>query len=83
MFAWSGLAAMMGPVLVVRVARLPLPGWLGVAMIVTGIAAVVGWTYTPLDASIMKILPGMLAPALLYGVVYISTLKQRPSGDPR
>ncbi|MDP6945134.1 MAG: sodium/proline symporter, partial [Myxococcota bacterium] len=70
MFAWSGLAAMMGPVLVVRVARLPLPSWLGVAMILTGLSTVIGWTYTPLDASIMKILPGMLAPALLYAVVY-------------
>jgi sodium/proline symporter len=79
MFAWSGLAAMMGPVLVVRLARLPLPGWLGVAMILIGLATVVGWTYTPLDASIMKILPGMLAPMLLYGVVYQLTLRKAVS----
>ena len=76
MFAWSGLAAMMGPVLVIRVARLPLPGWLGMAMILTGLGAVVGWTFTPLDSSIMKILPGMLAPLALYGTVYGLSLRR-------
>ena len=76
MFAWSGLASMIGPVLVVRLARLPLPDWLGVAMILTGLGSVVGWTFTPLDASIMKILPGMLAPALLYALVYVARLKR-------
>ena len=76
MFAWSGLAAMMGPVLVIRLARMPLPSWLGVAMVLTGLGVVVGWTYTPLSASIMKILPGMLAPILLYVIVYQVSLKK-------
>jgi len=81
MFAWSGLAAMMGPVLIIRLARMPLPSWLGVAMVLTGLGVVVGWTYTPLSASIMKILPGMLAPVLLYVVVYQVSLKKAANHD--
>ena len=76
MFAWSGLAAMMGPVLVVRLARLPLPSWLGVAMILSGVGTVIGWTFTPLDASVMKILPGMLVPSALYALVYLTSLRR-------
>ena len=81
MSAWSGLAAMMGPVLCVRLARLPLPTWLGVTMIVVGLGTVIGWTQTPLDGDggIMKILPGMLVPALLYAIVYQLSLKQGAS----
>ncbi|HIB66059.1 MAG TPA: sodium/proline symporter [Phycisphaerales bacterium] len=74
--AWSALSATIGPILLIRLANLPLPSWLGVTMMVTGLSTVVLWGYSGFAGSVFKALPGMLIPLILYGFYYgISTAK--------
>lgn len=64
--AWSALTATLGPILLVRLADLPLPDWLALTMIVAGLGTVVAWGYTPYSGSVFKALPGMVVPCLIY-----------------
>jgi len=65
--AWSALGAAFGPILLVRLARAPLPSWLAGAMMVAGPATVFAWGATPWSASLFRLLPGLLVPLALYG----------------
>jgi sodium/proline symporter len=64
--AWSALGASIGPVLVIRLARRPLPPWLGLTMMATGLAIALGWARGPWAGDIFELLPAMLAPLVLY-----------------
>jgi sodium/proline symporter len=68
--AWSVLGASLGPILLVRLARLPLPSWLGLTMMATGIVTVFLWGASPWADAVFKALPGLMAPLLLYMLAY-------------
>lgn len=68
--AWSALGASLGPVLLIRLARLPLPTPVGLAMMATGLAVAFGWAYGPWAADVFELLPAMAAPLVVYGAAY-------------
>ncbi|MFT5586162.1 MAG: sodium/proline symporter [Cognaticolwellia sp.] len=70
--AWSALAASLGPVLLVRLAKQPLPTWLALLMMGTGVAVVFAWGASPWSDSVFKALPGILAPVILYGIYWVT-----------
>lgn len=67
--AWSALGAAFGPLLVVRLFRGAVPTWLALAMMATGLVTVYAWTAAGLSGAVFELLPGMLAPLLLYAGV--------------
>lgn len=71
--AWSALAASLGPLLIVRLAHKPLPNWLALTMIASGLITVFMWGASDWSDSIFKALPGILVPMAIYGTV--SSLK--------
>ena len=79
--AWAGLGAIFVPILLVRLAKLPLPTWLAVAMMALGIGVVTWWGGTEHASSVFKGMPGILAPLALYGTVYLLMLRGRAPGD--
>lgn len=64
--AWSVLGASLGPVLLVRLAKRPLPTPLALLMMAAGIATVVAWGESDWASSVFKMLPGMLVPLAIY-----------------
>ena len=68
--AWSALGASIGPVLIIRLARLPLPTPVGLMMMVTGLAIALGWARGPWAGDLFELLPAMLAPLVIYGIAY-------------
>ncbi|MCA9777234.1 MAG: sodium/proline symporter [Candidatus Eremiobacteraeota bacterium] len=74
--AWSALAASLGPILIIRLAKLPLPTPLALAMIVAGLATVFYWGSSAFADDVFKALPGMMLPLALYGAVY-GTIRKR------
>ncbi len=78
-FAWSALASGLGPILMLRVWRLPVNSTVGVTMMLVGIATAAIWNgVLKLSGSIYEVLPGMVAGFLVYGLVEIYN-KQRSS----
>jgi sodium/proline symporter len=67
--AWSALGASLGPLLLIRIARLPLGSKLAVAMMLSGLSVELLWTSAGLSSQVFELLPGMLAPLLLYAGV--------------
>ena len=78
LLAWSGLGAIFVPVLFVRLARLPLPTGLAVAMMVSGIGTVVWWGSTPWPDHVFKGMPGILVPLTLYALAWTAFLRSSP-----
>ena len=68
--AWSALAATLGPLLIIRLAKLPLPTPLGLVMVAVGLATVFYWGSSDYADDIFKALPGMLLPLAVYGLAY-------------
>ncbi|EAW34086.1 sodium/proline symporter [Lyngbya sp. PCC 8106] len=67
-FAWSALAAGLGPLLVLRAWKRPVNSGVGVAMMITGITVAAVWNgVLGLSNSIYEVLPGMVAGFLVYG----------------
>ncbi len=66
LIAWSALGATLGPVLIVRLFRAPLPNGLGLAMMAAGLTAVIIWHISGLDEAVFKMLPGALAAFAVY-----------------
>ncbi len=66
--AWSALGASLGPILLIRLARLPLPTPLALVMMATGLVTVVLWGNSGWSDAIFKALPGMITPLLVYGM---------------
>lgn len=75
--AWSVLGASLGPILIVRLARLPLPTPLALLMMVTGVTVVFAWGASPYAGAVFKALPGILVPLLLYGIAHVTGLTRR------
>lgn len=73
--AWSALAASLGPVLLVRLAKQPLPTWLALVMMAVGVGVVFGWGASPWADSVFKALPGIMVPLIVYGIYWITAGK--------
>lgn len=80
--AWSALGAAFGPLLVIRLLRLPVPPPVALAMMACGVATVFAWTGAGLSDDVFELLPGMLAPLLVYGA-YALAFPLRASRDER
>lgn len=83
--AWSALGSSLGPILVIRVFRLRLSAVTGVAMMTAGVVTVSLWQVSGLDDDAFKMMPGMLASFLVYGVSRIpdvlpERVKQKATG---
>lgn len=67
--AWSVLAASLGPILLVRLAKWPLPSWLALTMMGLGLSTVFVWDASDWSSSVFKSLPGIVLPTVLYCLV--------------
>lgn len=81
--AWSGLGATLGPALVVRVMGWPLGYPTAFAMVVAGLAGVIGWRLLGLQDAVYEILPGFLCAAAVYAGARVIELAASPRGDRR
>ncbi|MDY6937116.1 MAG: sodium/proline symporter [Cyanobacteriota bacterium] len=78
-FAWSALAAGLGPLLILRVWQLPVRAEVGVAMMVVGLATAAIWNgVLQLSGSVYEVLPGMAAGFLVYGVARLFDFQTTP-----
>jgi sodium/proline symporter len=68
LIAWSAMGASLGPLLVLRLFHRPLSPQTGLAMMAAAVATVVWWHSSDLDDDLFKMLPGMVAAMLVYGV---------------
>lgn len=68
LIAWSALGATLGPVLLVRLWRAPLPSGAGIAMMAAGLVTVIAWHNSGLDDDVFKLLPGGIAAFVVYAV---------------
>jgi len=68
LIAWSAMGASLGSVLVLRLFHLPLSTATALAMMVVSIAAVVAWHISGLDDDVFKMLPGVVAAFVVYGI---------------
>ncbi|MCB9665743.1 MAG: sodium/proline symporter [Alphaproteobacteria bacterium] len=66
--AWGILGAALGPLLLVRVAGGRPPQSLALAMMAAGVGVVLTWPLLPGTGDVYALLPGMVAPLLLYAV---------------
>jgi len=75
-FAWSILAASIGPLLLVRVWHLPIETPTAIAMMGGGITAVLIWKQSGLSSAVYEVLPGMLIGILIYALsrLFISNI---------
>jgi sodium/proline symporter len=71
--AWAALAAGLGPALVLRCFKRPLPSGVAVATMLGGIGGVLGWRYgLGLNGAIYDVLPGMVAGFGIYGLWWLA-----------
>jgi sodium/proline symporter len=64
--AWSALGAAFGPLLILRILRLPVAPPVASAMMITGVGTIFTWSSVGLSDDVFELLPGMLAPFLVY-----------------
>ncbi len=77
-FAWSGLASALGPLLVVRAFRLPISASVATTMIAVGLATVLIWMFVlKYSSGVYEALPGLLAGGIIYAVSYPSLCRAR------
>jgi len=67
--AWAALAATIGPVLVLRVFKKPVPAPVALLMIASGFLSIVAWHYSGYDGALYKLVPGLLVPFVVYGAL--------------
>ncbi len=68
--SWSALASGLGPLLLLRVLGRPVHPATAIGMMLTGIAAVIGWRYgLQLSSAVYDVLPGMVSGTLAYFVL--------------
>jgi sodium/proline symporter len=66
--AWSALGSTLGPLVLLRIFARPVSTPLALAMMSVGLGTVLFWEISPWNESVFKLLPGMVAPFLLYAV---------------
>ena len=71
LIAWSALGAGLGPLLLLRVYNCEYSSWTAVAMMVAAVAVVAAWHISPWNDDVLKIFPGMVAAATVYGISLI------------
>jgi sodium/proline symporter len=79
--AWSALAACLGPLLVVRLSGRPLPDWLALTMMASGLVTVFLWGGSDYADAVFKALPGMLVPSVIYLVASPFISRGKESAD--
>ena len=84
LIAWSAMGAALGPVLVARVFNLPMAPGTAVAMMLIALGVVTAWHFSGYDDDILKIFPGAIAAALVYGLWFLFIYRRRKAraGDP-
>jgi len=65
-FAWSGLGAILGPVLVLRITHQPLDRLTAATMMVAALITVAGWRWLGWGAAVYEILPAFIVVAMVY-----------------
>lgn len=68
LIAWSALGASLGPVLLVRLWRQPLPAGVVLTMMIAGLGTVAAWQLSGYDDDMFKMLPGMIAAVAVYAL---------------
>jgi len=68
LIAWSAMGAGLGPILMVRVFKLPLHTATAMTMMFVAIVTVVGWHWSGLDDEVFKAFPGFVAAGLVYAI---------------
>lgn len=81
LLAWGVFGAAFGPVLVVRLANQPLDDKAALAMMATGIAVIIAWGNSPWAGAVYKVLPGLIAPFLVYGLWRVTLGRGRRTTD--
>ncbi|AFY57014.1 Na+/proline symporter [Rivularia sp. PCC 7116] len=77
-FAWSALAAGLGPLLVIRALQKPVDTPVALAMIFAGTATVLIWNLgLNLSSALYEVLPGMAAGFLVYALAWLFYRKLR------
>lgn len=71
LIAWAAMGASLGPVLLLRLYNREFSSLTAVAMMTAAIVTVGLWHISPWDDDVLKIFPGMLAVAAVYGVSLI------------
>lgn len=73
--AWSALGATLGPLLLVRLLRWPLPARRALVMMAVGFACQASWRQLGLSGHVFELLPGLLAPLVVYGLAELGRLR--------
>ena len=69
-FSWSGLAATLGPLVILRAFNISIPGHLGVCMLIVGLVTAMYWNLVlGLSGSLYEVLPGMAASFLSFALL--------------
>lgn len=77
-FAWSGLASSLGPLVVVRALARPITMPVALVMIVAGLVTVVLWNEVlAYDGYTYAALPGMLVGSIVYLIASVTVLEQK------
>jgi len=80
--AWSALAATLGPILLVRLAGLPLSRGQAIAMMAAGLITVIAWDRSAWAGDVYNLLPGLLVPALIFAIFhFLRESAATPSGS--
>ncbi len=76
LFAWSALAASLGPLMIVRVLGLKISGLAAAMMMISGIATVLVWIFAlEWNGIVYEAMPGMLAGGASYGTYRLISMK--------
>lgn len=81
LYAWSALAVMLGPILLVRLAGLPLGRYQALTMQAVALVTIILWENGPYAAAVYNLLPGLAAAGLTYAVGYRLGAGQRATAN--
>ncbi|MBE7440352.1 MAG: sodium/proline symporter [Spirochaetales bacterium] len=68
LIAWSALASALGPLLILRSLGARASAGLSLSMVVSGLAAVIAWQFTPYSGAVYGALPGMMTGFSVYAL---------------
>ena len=76
-FSWSALASAIGPLMIIQSLSWPIRPITALVMIPTGIAVALSWRLLGFSPAVSEVLPGILIPFLIYGVMEFLVLKPK------